>query len=478
MAMTKLLKFSAFHENGEPGTDIIRPMEFKTKLASVRMLPEMEDFWRSYEPEPDKYLYLLNNIMGSAEYYGSNLNGDAFSEGMLRKYHKTFMQGHSYWMHDNDDSKKAFGKIIFSSYSDNMHRVENLTRLDRSDGRTQKIEMKMKSGLFPEISMGVTVPHDICAICENIAKTKADYCDHVRLHMRKLWPIGASDGRRVFVWNPHGTFFDNSYVDVPADPQSGVLGKVASVNNSIPYEIVTLSVDAGEQMKTAESECENEKNSEMEKPLDPTEQGKYVPKVEYNEEARRVAADLDDGDESIEKEALDLLSHYNPDTVVHTAAVMGIAIRPEEYGYLHAKRANIENVGSAILRHGAKKIKIAQPEERAWSIDFDRDVARVLQPFIEKRSFFPSAYEQRTIKTAKRTRQVDLPGDWASKYAKCVSDVVSYIGSDPAIFYKTAWVQAFVKTAAPYASPEDDALRREASLVVEMLSGAYGVDSQ
>lgn len=850
--MTKLLEYPSMNTSGEPGADIIRPRDFRTKMASVRMLPEMADYWRSQNPESDKYLYLLINIMGAFEYWGLNLNGDAFREQMLKKYHKTFMHGHSYWLHDNDDVKKAFGKIMFASYNDDMHRVELIARLNRSDGRTQKIETKIEANIFPEVSMGIHVPYDVCfaagtmvqtasgnvaidsldgselvitkdghvrsieatsrtiytgdmltvraqgildfectanhpvfiikredvksclgsangqkrrhtpdgavcshcdrpldwtihqvdadqirpgdylvsglyqgrdeanpqlaylmgvyagdgcilrqrsgrkkdgpykdmgisiscnesdphipavcdiidsmcdndaqvysagcerkavavvvydqalarelrsrighgckdkrlrsgimssqearlsfvagcldsdghqdpatglmrfvstnkalaldvwqtciasqlpasiregstcsgyskediqvfvvsipgscskqlapyshkvtdvgrrggsricfwngralfkvegitarevegmpvynidvdgddesyiahgaavhncLICENRAKTKQDYCDHVLKHMRQLWPIGQSDGRRVGVDNPHGTFFDSSHVDVPADPQSGVLAKIASADDR-PY---ALSVDAAVKFGMVDEE---DNGSDMEKPLDPTEQPKDVPKVEYNEEARRVAKALDDSDPSIPKVALDKLSYYDPEEVIHSAASMGIAIRPNEYYYMVSKQAGAIGLADAVylMRFERPSIDAERRESQtkiAHEIRVNREVVNILEGCMASRSFFPSSFEARTTKEAgKKIATTD--NDVLAGYKCAVNDAMALLSADPSIFYKKARVQGFAKTAARRG--EDD-MRREASLVIEMLNGAFGRES-
>jgi hypothetical protein len=473
--MIKRLTYSGLNSRGEPGSDIIRPGELRTKMASVQMLPEMADFWRTQNPESDKFLYLLINIMGASEYWGLNLNGDGFTEPTLKKYHKTFMQAHAYWLHDNDDVKKGFGRVIFASYNDDMHRVELISRLDRKSGHTQEIETKMMAGAFPSVSMGCHVPWDRCLVCENIAKTKQEYCEHVRKYMRRLWPIGCSDGRRVGVDNPHPTFFDSSHVETEADPQSGILAKVASVDEA-PYE---LSVDAGTRYlgKGAAEKLSEEKGADMDKPLDPSKY-KYMPKVEFNQEAREVATLLDDSDPSISKEALDRLSFYPLEGIIHTAALMGISIRPE-YGYLRAKFAGMEDFGIQLLKRRVNRVKIAAPESISYGGYFNREVASLLTPFIKTRSYFPSSFSGRQEKRASLPR-LSMPEDWMEDYSIAVKKAMSIIASDPAIFYKTAWVNAIMKTACAGKSWTEEEWqqgpKKEAAIVIEMLSGAFRID--
>ena len=476
--MIKLLKYSSMNIHGEPGTDIVRPMEFMTKMASVKMLPEMAEYWKTQTPDSDKYLYLLVNIMGASEFWGFNLNGDGFSEPVLEQYHKTFMQGHNYLLHDNDDVKKSFGKNIFSTYNKDMHRVENLCRLLRSDGRVQKIESKIERGLFPEVSMGCSVPYDRCSICDNIARTKSEYCEHVKESMRQLWPIGDSDGRRVGVWNDHPTFFDNSYVEVPADDQSGVLAKVAAHDS--PYVLLSVDAAVGNVSKDAAQKLSEDKAADMEKPLDPTDEAyKLTPKVKFDRDARDAGAELDEIDPPLKESMLDRLAYYQPREIVHTAALMGISIRPEEYGYLRAKEAGLTEFGISLLDHGVGRIGIAASEDVYSKLAFNLEVAKILKPMVSSRSYFPSSFEKRASSEPK-TKKVGMPSHWMNDYVDAVKEAMAVLSNDPSLFYKTAWVNTFIKTACKgtYCSDEawEGAPMKEASIVVEMLNGVFRIE--
>lgn len=474
--MTKLLHYSSMDSRGEPGSDIIRPRETRTKTASLVMTSEMADFWKTQTPDSDKYIYLLVNIMGASEFWGSNLNGDLFAEKALKQYHKTFMQGHNYLLHDNNDVKKSFGKIIFATYNDDMHRVENICRLLRSDGRTQNIEKEIGKGLFPEVSMGCHVPNDRCTICDNIAKTKAEYCIHVKKNMRQLWPIGSSDGRRVGVWNDHPTFFDNSYVQVPADPQSGVLAKIASLQDERPYIILSVDEAEGHVDKAAANKLSTNKAADMDKPLDTS--GIKPPSVEFNEEARDAAKALDRASAPLGESDLDKLSHYPARSVIHTAALMGISIKPEEYGYMRAKAAGVLTYGSELLRRGAERHEITASYDRFAKVAFNRDIARILEPHVGDRSFFPSTFDKKSFVTP-RENTASMPSEWRRSYAEIVKEAMAALSQDPSLLHKTAWVNVFIKTACKgeALSNEDweGVPKKEASVVVEMLNGAFGV---
>ena len=123
--------------------------------------------------------------MSAGEFYGSNRNGDYFPEGALKEYHKTFEAlGHVYRHHVNKDPKKSMGRVMFSHYNPEMHRVELILELDRK--KSEDILTRLDKGDLPAVSMGCRVPWDECSICGNRAKTRKEYCDHLTKSMNKV----------------------------------------------------------------------------------------------------------------------------------------------------------------------------------------------------------------------------------------------------------------------------------------------------
>jgi len=68
-----------------------------------------------------------------------------------------------------------------------------------------------------------------CSICLNIARTRAEYCEHLSAMLRQTLP----DGRRVYSYNFFPRFFDISYVRVPADRSAWALKKVAALPQAL-----------------------------------------------------------------------------------------------------------------------------------------------------------------------------------------------------------------------------------------------------
>jgi len=222
--MYKRLEFFPEDKNGVE-MELIHPGVL-TKTAE--MSSELGEYIKSMKTELDK-MYILVNALSAGEYYGPNRNGDYMGESVLKKYHKHFEdQGHVYKHHKNKDPKVALGKVLFSHYNPEMHRVELVCELNAN--KDEKFLTRIQKGEYPAVSMGMKTPWDVCSICHNKAKTLAQYCDHLKYEMNKTY----SDGRRVMAINPAAKFFDISFVMVGADPTAGVMKKLAGLEAATP----------------------------------------------------------------------------------------------------------------------------------------------------------------------------------------------------------------------------------------------------
>lgn len=222
--------------------------QFFQKTASFNT--ELQDAINKLERKID-HIYVLVNALSAGEFFGPNRNGDYFPEKELINHHKTYESlGFQYRKHVNKDPKKSFGKVVFAYYNPRMRRVEIIVELPVQSNKD--IVEKLNRGEYPATSMGCRVPYDICSICGNKAKTRAQYCDHLKLFMGRTM----SDGKRVYAINVSPKFFDNSWVDKPAELTAGVLAKVASldenkeagdkeavINKRIPVEVVDIQED-------------------------------------------------------------------------------------------------------------------------------------------------------------------------------------------------------------------------------------------
>jgi len=232
------------------GTTVPDTGEIRVQLLGEAMVKtassEIQTFWDTLAPNAEKaYLYVI--AMSAWEYYGPNNNGDSFYEKDLRTDHPSFLKdGNIFLHHANKDPKKSAGKPIFSYYNEVMHRVELVLAVDKTSPNAAEVLRRLNSGEQIYVSMGVNVKNDVCSICSNKAKTRADYCVHLRYQMKQI----LDDGRQVHAFNPAPLkFFDISLVNKPADRTAWALAKIArdGAGQGADTAPVTSSAELGEQ---------------------------------------------------------------------------------------------------------------------------------------------------------------------------------------------------------------------------------------
>jgi len=84
------------------------------------------------------------------------------------------------------------------------------------------------------------IKYDVCSSCGNKAKTRSEYCDHLKYAMSEVDP---RTGVKNAALNPSPDFFDSSWVMRPADRTGFMMKKVARDD---AYELRTHSFDLGE----------------------------------------------------------------------------------------------------------------------------------------------------------------------------------------------------------------------------------------
>ncbi len=83
------------------------------------------------------------------------------------------------------------------------------------------------------------IKYDVCKNCGNRARTRAEYCDHLKYAMSRIDP---DTGVQNTALNPSPDFFDSSWVKRPADRTGYMLKKVAHT----PYDIRLGSYELSE----------------------------------------------------------------------------------------------------------------------------------------------------------------------------------------------------------------------------------------
>lgn len=218
MALIKYLEFGGTDVNtGEKRVTLIDNALIKTASN------EIQEYWKDLVRKPDCF-YLHVIAMSAGEYWGPNRRADWYGEENLKKYHELFVtQAKVYKHHINRPDSPSYGRVLYSYYNDNMHRVELILEVDKKN--SQEYVDKIRKGEDIYVSMGMRVPRDECSICGNIASRLDDYCEHGKYMKNKV----LADDRLVYRIN-HAPYnlFDISLVTRPADPVAWAMEKAAS----------------------------------------------------------------------------------------------------------------------------------------------------------------------------------------------------------------------------------------------------------
>ena len=231
---------------GVPSVDIIGVgSKGLDKTAMIKRASAFDDVLEKLEKKANRtYLHVITT--GAFEEYGPNANGDGWNgasftleppypenkkvasivlDGGLSKYHDdTYMKdGAVYQEHQTKSAGvDPSGEVICARYNPMMKRGELLIAVDTGKWATRL--QKKASGHDIYLSIGASVPHDICTICGRHAKTASQHCEHFTKHRGELYDCG----KVACVMNDQPSFYDISGVDVPADRIAFVLQKVAS----------------------------------------------------------------------------------------------------------------------------------------------------------------------------------------------------------------------------------------------------------
>jgi len=198
--------------------------------------PQIAEYIEKAKPMPDLIQVLLT-ALGAYEFWGQNVNGDRFRVPALTHEgedygYKTFATFANYFTHHvNKDPALAKGRVLHAVWNDKGKRVELIVGINPSLDPEGAAAVDRGEDLT--FSMGAKVPFDVCSICGNRAKTRAEYCDHLRYLMNQIDPVS---NQLVGADNLYPKFFDISRVLIPADKTAHIWTKVASASN--PYRLL------------------------------------------------------------------------------------------------------------------------------------------------------------------------------------------------------------------------------------------------
>lgn len=371
------------------------PTEFEDGYASILSLQKeslektaacdaIKGFIATLSPKPG-HAYLHINTLGSSETYGPTKNGDFFSEDTLRKYHKTFETNPAKFFkhHHNKNGAPHYGEVIFSTFNENMKRIELIVEVDEET--TPEINSLIAQGKFPKVSMACRLPMDRCSICDNEARTRNEYCNHLKYEMGKIYP----DGRRVYAINEKNiSWFDCSWVIVPADPTASVLVKVAGAD-------VNQIVGSAER-----AEKEGFSETPLNKQAAVVKLAELIKQISEGVVLDKLATDIVDKTADLPLKLAKALANFETHHVLHELASLGIspslAFIAEMIAIRHLGE-KFEGIGPIAESYA----QVADGNSPVSLVNFSEPtetnpmIKRVLSDFVSSSSLFPDAIEKR-----------------------------------------------------------------------------------
>ena len=390
-------------QNVESRRDVFFVREDRTYLRkhASSYHPEIASYIEKAKPLANLVQVLLT-ALGSYEFWGQNVNGDRFREGALKHEgddygYKTFETNANYFTHHvNKDPSLAKGRILKSVWNDKAKRVELVVGIDINldpEGAAM-----IDRGEDLTFSMGAKVPFDVCSICQKRAKTRNEYCDHLRYLMNQIDPIS---NLLVGADNTLPRFFDMSRVLIPADKTAHMWTKIASAAN--PYQqlgsaylatlppgklndVTYLMGKVAEQRETYSKKLADvKKKATISKRVEVKTTPAFAQKMEYTIPAAKAMLQAD----SPSLSAVDIekirATHATLPQVLSTFLALGMIPKEGEIVELYPEG------------HSHKITKEA--------VAFYPKVAEVLEPYVSERSFSRPVLVSRILKLAQRLEE-------------------------------------------------------------------------
>ena len=388
--MLKYVTFPGQDEAGSPLVEAIVPTAEGSlvKTASSDLHPTVREYIGNIEPKEGK-LYVLVNALGSGEYYGSNINGDYFEETELSKTaehsgHRTFLNAGVYRHHKNKDPEKSMGQIKVAEYNPSMRRVELIIELDREKTAAMghgDLLTSLDAGENPSVSMGCKVKHDVCSICENKSRTRADYCKHASAMMGRV----LDDGRKVYVTNPNPRFFDLSFVAIGADRTSYAMNKLASANGELSVDAAKTAGLTDPSLRSLTKKAWKQKVSDILKRIPGTAES-------VDSVARR--------EPSLGPRTIRIMASRPMSSGLTTASSLGIVLKPQEFQKIILIKLGHEKLAAELEAAGKVFAPVSEVDKSISFGDpahYDKDIRNELLPVLEDRSAFEPFVSQRFI---------------------------------------------------------------------------------
>ena len=389
--MLKLLDIDPVFFGEEPSITIL-DLSVSGGMLKKAADSRIESYITELKPEAGKiYVHIL--AMGAGEYYGANRNADYFPEENLIKCHETFATSpaHIFKHHINKNPDIAIGKVVYSVYNERMHRVEVIAWVDREKG--YDYVSKIERGEFPSTSMACHTPFDTCSVCHNKARSRSEYCVHLRTELGRILP----NGQKVMAINDGPLrFFDMSFVFKPADITSSVLQKVANATNSYSVrkdEVSFSSAENAEAHGLVEKAAEIKKLSELIKQIE----GEVVAS---SSSLNHILSKVKDPDDDV----LHTLVKFDLHHIIHALADLGISPSISFFTKLLGQKITgsstdgIQDLVAGLMMEDASSLNVPRMSlEKSAGENYLPAIKKALSPFVKQSSLFPANIMERSF---------------------------------------------------------------------------------
>jgi hypothetical protein len=401
--MDKLLLFPGRTDRGI-FTYVIDAEKSYLEKTACEYHPTIAAYIHNAKPIKGKTQVLLT-ALGASEYWGSNINGDAFPEEALAHEgedygYKTF-ETHAkvFRHHTNRPNSESYGEVLLSVYNPIYHRVELVVTFNHSNA--YDLAQRIDRGESIDFSMGAKVPYDICNICGNKAPTRAQYCEHLRYNMGKYIP---SIGKMAYAINTKPKFFDISVVLIGADRIAKSLMKVASEHSGVP---ILSSAYLAEKMAA------NKKATiTKEVPVSGPPSSK-----DTVETLAKSIAQVKSMEAPLPKHVIEELSRHPLKQSMSTMAMMGMLPKPQEFQRIYLIQKGHRDLAEKLdsMNVAFDPMSVDKPSQQSHdevdldSSNFREGIMKALLPFMAERSYAAPHLGKRLVIMIKSGQEYEQP---------------------------------------------------------------------
>lgn len=293
------------------------------------------------------------------------------------------------------------------SYSIKDIQTRDVKNITTYNFEVESDESYLAAGL---VSHNCRVRYDRCSICDNKAKTREQYCIHLKNYLGQIIDKDLADkwsretgkiirpGQQVFAWNDFPRFFDISRVYIGADRTAFVLGKAASrghITSSVAVAEV-IGIKDSDFDKIAQVKKEGDIDKEVGALGSNDIDGRVVPSEEANAFKKAINEKVQQArinENLLPNELLNSISSTLPlSSILSTMLGLGIHPKPQEF-----QRIVLIRIGAKPLADNLEDNEIIFDPEDAKDIDninisnnnFSDTLGKTLAEYLDNRSSFP-----------------------------------------------------------------------------------------